>query len=141
MDRTRIDRAGTDRLLIASSPVEIEAGAEESGLPRAAHDLALALFHDLTGRLGHAARALPGGAAHWPSHRFYFAEAGEPELAVLLQGLAARPDFAEVGGAAYEGGGQPAGLFVREARDGHVGVLGGHESHEGLRSPIRPELR
>ena len=140
MDRTRIDRAGADRLLIASSPVEIEAGAEESGLPRGAHDLALALFHDLTDRLGKAARALPGGAAHWPSHRFYFAEAAEPELAVLLQGLAARPDFAEVGAAAYDGT-QPAGLFVREVRGGYAGVLVGHEGHEGLRSPIRPELR
>ena len=140
MDRTRVERAGTDRLLIASSPVEIEVGAERSGLARAAHDVALALFHDLTDRLGHAARALPGGAAHWPSHRFYFAEAGEPEMTALLQGLAARPDFAEVGGAAYVGT-QPAGLFVQEAREGHVGVMVGHESHEGLRSPIRPELR
>ena len=140
MDRTRVERAGTDRLLIASSPVEIEAKAEEAGLARAAHDLALSLFHDLTGRLGAAARALPGEAAHWPSHRFYFAEVGEPELAALVEGLAARPDFMEVGGAAY-GDGQPAGLFVREERGGHVGVLVGHESHEGVRSPIRPEVR
>ncbi len=129
-----------DKLLIASSPVEIEARAEEAGLSRAAHDLALALFHDLTGRLGKAARALPGEAAHWPSHRFYFAPAAEPELAALLRGLEERPDFAEVGGAAYDGR-QPAGLFVRESRDGYAGVLVGHESHEGVRSPIRPELR
>ena len=129
-----------DKLLIASSPVEIEAKAEEAGLSRAAHDAALALFHDLTGRLGKAARALPGQAAHWPSHRFYFAEAGEPDMVALLQGLAERPDFAEVDGASYDGR-QPAGLFVREARDGYAGVLVGHESHDGLRSPIRPELR
>lgn len=129
-----------DKLLIASSPVEIEARAEEVGLPRAAHDVALALFHDLTDRLGKAARSLPGQATHWPSHRFYFAEAAEPELAALLQGLADRPDFAEVGGPAYDGR-QPAGLFVRDARDGYAGVLVGHESHEGSRSPIRPELR
>ena len=129
-----------DKLLIASSPVEIEARAEEAGLGREAHDVALALFHALTDRLGKAARALPGEASHWPSHRFYFGEAGEPELAAVLQGLAERPDFAEVDGAAYDGR-QPAGLFVRDARDGYAAVLVGHESHEGLRSPIRPELR
>ena len=129
-----------DKLLIASSPVAIEAKAEATGLSRPAHDLALALFHVLTDRLGHAARSLPGQAAHWPTHRFYFAEAAEPELAALLKGLEDRPDFAEIGGAAYEGR-QPAGLFVCEARDGYCGVLVGHESHEGLRSPIRPELR
>lgn len=127
-----------DKLLVASSPVEIEARAEEAGLGRPAHDVALALFHDLTARLGAAARALPSGAAHWPSHRFYFAEAAEPELAALLKGLAERPDFAEVGGAAYDGR-TPAGLFVQEVRSGHAGVLVGHEDHDGLRSPIRPE--
>ncbi len=129
-----------DTLLIASSPVEIEAKAEAAGLARPAHDLALALFHGLTDRLGHAARSLPGQAAHWPSHRFYFARDAEPEMAALLKGLEDRPDFAEVGGAPYDGQ-QPAGLFVRDARDGYCGVLVGHESHDGLRSPLRPELR
>jgi hypothetical protein len=133
-------RMGMDKILVASSPVEIEAKAEAAGLPRAVHDLALALFHGLTDRLGRAARSLPGRAAHWPSHRFYFADAAEPEMTVLLQGLEHRPDFAEVGGATYDGR-QPAGLFVRDARDGYVGVLVGHENHEGLRSPLRPELR
>ena len=129
-----------DKLLIASSPVEIEAKAETAGLARPARDLALALFHGLTDRLGHAARSLPGQAAHWPSHRFYFARDDEPEMAALLKGLEERPDFAEVGGAPYDGQ-QPAGLFVRDARDGYCGVLVGHESHDGLRSPLRPELR
>ena len=126
-----------DKLLIASSPVEIGVRAEEAGFSGEARDLALALFHDLTGRLGEAARALPGGAGHWPSHRFFFAAAGDEELAAVVRGLAERPDFAEVGGPAYDGR-QPAGLFVREERGGFAGVLVGHESHEGVRSPIRP---
>ena len=126
------------RLLIASSPVEIEARAEQAGLDPAAHDMALALFHDLTDRLGHAARAARaqgGDHATWPAHRFYFGPSTEPDLALLLSGLQDRPDFAEIDGPPP---GQPSGLFARETRGGFTGVLVGHESHDGLLSPTEP---
>jgi hypothetical protein len=124
-----------DRLLIASSPVEIEAKAEEAGMPQAAHDLALALFHALTDRLGQAARLLPHMDPSWPSHHFYFGRSGHQELAWLLEGLLERPDFIEVADGVPSPSAAPSGLFVRQSREGFTGILVAHESHEGLPSP------
>ena len=64
------------RMLVASSPVEIEAKAEEAELPREAHDVARRMFHDLTDRLGQAAIALEVPHEDWPNHRFYFGTPG-----------------------------------------------------------------
>ena len=124
-----------DRLLIASSPVEIEAKALEAGLPRPAHDVALALFHELTDRLGQAARLLPGADTRWPSHRFYCGDDGDRALAALLEGLLARPDLAEVADGIPAVAAEPAGMFARQSRDGFTAILVAHESHEGLPSP------
>lgn len=125
-----------DRLLIASSPVEIEAKAEEAGLPRPTHDVALAMFHELTGWLGQAARLQPGAGGGWPSHRFYFGDDGSQAVAALLEGLLARPDLVEVAGGVPSVAAEPAGLFVRNSRAGFTGILVAHESHEGMPSPL-----
>jgi hypothetical protein len=124
-------------LLIASSPVEIEAKAEEAAWPDPARETALALFHELTDRLGHAARSLHGAADSWPKHRFYFGENEDPEIASLIQGLQDRPDFIEVT-TGVSPGAEPTGLFVRDSRAGFSGVLVGHESHEGLPYSMAP---
>ncbi len=121
------------RLLIASSPVEIEAMAQEAGLDQAARDAALALFHELTDRLGHAARTLRGEGAAWPKHRFYFGPDSDPELGLLRDGLRARADFAEIAAAQLPSG--PSGLFVQDSRAGFTAILVGHETHDGLPSP------
>ena len=42
------------KMLIASSPVEIEVKAEDAGLSQEAHDLALRMFHALTDRMAQA---------------------------------------------------------------------------------------
>jgi hypothetical protein len=60
-------------LLIASSPVEIEAKADEAGLGEEFEERAIALFHDLTGDLDLLSLDLrKEQAAEWPNHRFYF---------------------------------------------------------------------
>ncbi len=123
-----------DKLLIASSPVEIEVKAVEAGLPPPAHELALAMFHALTDRVGQAARLQPGADASWPSHRFYFGNDGSQSMVALLEGLLARPDLVEVADGVPAVAGQPAGLFMRQSRDGFSGILVAHEDHEGLPS-------
>ena len=130
-----MERADMDTLLIASSPVEIEAKSEAAGLPPAVHDLALALFHELTDRLGQAARQLPEADTSWPTLRFYFADSGSDAMKALLDGLQQRADFVEVAAGAGSSPAEPAGLFVRRSRDGFTGVLVRHESHDGLPSP------
>ena len=124
-----------DRLLIASSPVEIEAKAGEAGLPQPAHDVALAMFHALTDRLGQAGRLQPGADTSWPSHRFYFGDDADEAIAALLEGLLARPDLVEITDAVPTTVPPPAGLFARDSRDGFSGILVAHENHEGLPSP------
>jgi hypothetical protein len=83
-------------LMTAASPVEIEAKADEAGLPPNVRDAALSLFHDLTSRLELAALALDqAGGEEWPRHRFYF---GPKQGAIrrLLEALREQPDTAEV---------------------------------------------
>ena len=126
-----------NRLLIASSPVEIEAKAEEAGLPQPAREAALFLFHALTRRIGEATRALHSGDESMPAHRFYFGESGDAELLSILDGLQKRPDYSEVVEA--EAAKTPNGLFAVMSRDGSTGLLVGHESHAG-HSPPAGEL-
>ncbi len=123
-----------DRLLIASSPVEIEARSEEAGLTPQAHDVALALFHELTDRLGQAARLMHPREADFPTSRFYFAGQANAEMASLIEGLRRRPDFNEIehGLPSSPAG---AGLFASLSRDGLTGLLVKHETHEGLPPP------
>lgn len=124
------------RLLVASSPVEIEAKAEEAGFPRDAHDTARLMFHDLTDRIGQATVAL--GVLHedWPNHRFYFGTPGA-DMSALLDGLRRRADILDVSAAVPEAPSGPvAGLFIREELGEFVGVLVAHENHEGLHSAV-----
>ena len=121
------------RMLVASSPVEIEAKAEEAELPREAHDVARRMFHDLTDRLGKAAIALDVPHEDWPNHRFYFGTAGA-EMAALLDGLRARPDILDVTDGLP---GRPAavsGIYIHQEQAPFIGVLVGHQNHEGMRS-------
>ncbi len=124
-----------DFLLIASSPVEIEAKSEAAGLPRPVHDLALALFHELTDRLGQASRQLPEADSSWPTLRFYLAPSTSVAMAAMLDGLRQRADFVEVAGDAAAPPTGPTGLFIHRSREQLTGVLIRHHSHEGLPSP------
>lgn len=81
-------------LLTASSPVEIEAKAEQAGLSPDGRAAALRLFHDLTSRLELSAIAADAhGGEEWPRHRFWLARAGD--VPVLLDALRAQPGVAE----------------------------------------------
>ncbi len=122
-------------LLIASSPVEIEAKAQAGALPGEALTAALSLFHRLTDRVGHASRALDDAHSRWPTHRFYFAEGSDSEMAALLEGLRNRPDYLEVThGAPVIMEAPPSGLFALDVEQGFTGLLVGHESHEGAQA-------
>jgi hypothetical protein len=122
------------RMLVASSPVEIEAKAEAAELPREAHDVARRMFHDLTDRLGQAAIALAVPHEDWPNHRFYFGTPGG-EMSALLDGLQARPDLLDVTDGVPARQASLSGIYIQERQDSFIGVLAGHQNHEGLRSP------
>ncbi|MDT7952774.1 MAG: hypothetical protein RQ966_14825 [Acetobacteraceae bacterium] len=124
-------------MLIASSPVEIDAEADEAGLSPAAREAAKHLFHELTDRLGQAVIDLSVRHETWPNHRLYFST--EPGgLAQLEAGLKARPDIVEVANA--DTAAPIAGLYCRAEADGCAAILVGHENHEGYLSP-HPEAK
>lgn len=110
-------------LMTAASPVEIEAKADEAGLPRDARDAALSLFHDLTSRLELAALDLDrAGGEEWPRHRFYF---GPRRGAVgrLLDALRAQPDTSEVTSAPSPDSAPPHALFIVGSNGAFEAVL------------------
>lgn len=118
------------KMLTASSPVEIEAKAEEAGFSHEAHDLALRMFHLLTDQLGQAAIALHVPHEDWPDHRFYFGRTGG-EIGTLLGELLARPDMLDVTTELQHRSEVPAGLFVQAVQGGFHGVLVGRDNHDG----------
>ena len=120
------------RMLVAASPVEIDARAEEAGLPQAAHLAARRMFHDLTDRIAKATIARERQHEDWPNHRFYFGTAGA-EMGALVEGLRSRADIVDVGDG-EESAGTPDGLYAREADGEFLGVLVAHRNLEGLRS-------
>lgn len=124
------------RILVAASPVEIEAKAEEAGLAEPAHTEARRMFHDLTDRIAQATIARERQHEDWPNHRFYFGTVGD-EMASLVEGLRARADIVDVG---KEQGGcaAPAGLFARAEEGAFIGVLVAHRNLEGMRSENQP---
>ena len=129
------------RMLVASSPVEIEAKAEEAGFSREAHDTAQRMFHRLTDRLGQATVALSVLHEDWPNHRFYFGTQGA-EMSALLEGLQSRPDIVDVTLGIPNKLATVSGLYAQQTQDPFVGVLVGHENHEkyGRQSdPDRPQ--
>lgn len=120
------------RMLVAASPVEIDARAEAAGLPEVAWEVARRMFHDLTDRIAQATIARERQHEDWPNHRFYFGTQGA-EMGALEEGLRARPDLVDVA----EGveGERPEGLYARAAEGPFVGVLVAHRNLEGMRSP------
>lgn len=112
-------------LLTASSPVEIEAEADEMGLDRSTREAATSLFHDLTSRLELASLDLTAdGATGWPAHRFYFGRDGD--VARVLAILQERPDARRVTAAPRAGAAAsplPALLFVDGVSDAFAAVL------------------
>lgn len=120
------------RLLVAASPVEIEARAEEAGLPDEARLAARRMFHELTDRIARATIARARQHEDWPNHRFYFGTPGA-EMGALEEGLRTRADLADV--AEGEGGGMPEGLYARAREGAFLGVLVAHRNLAGLRSP------
>jgi hypothetical protein len=102
-------------LIVASSPVEIEAKVDETGFDKEVEAHALALFHELTSDLELLSLGLRKEyQAEWPKHRFYFARAPS-SIAQALAALLRRPDAWRVEPAAHPEG-RPAVLFLhREA--------------------------
>jgi hypothetical protein len=122
-------------LLIASSPVEIEARADSGALSPEGRAAALALFHSLTDRIGHALRHLHGDGTPWPTHRFYFGLETSLEMKALIEGLQETADLLDVTERVPNNGIGLRGLFVRDVAHGHLGVLIAHETHEGYPAP------
>jgi hypothetical protein len=119
------------RLLVASSPVEIEATGQELELPTEVLAIAMGMFHALTDRLARAVVALEVLREDWPNHRFYFGTDGG-EMGALLDGLRTRHDIVDV--SQDVAGPQTSGLYVVEAHAPYIGVLVGHANHEGMLS-------
>ncbi len=119
-------------ILSAASPVEIMAKADDLGLPVAARDAALALFHALTSAEELAAMDVPaadldGGppaardGSRWPVHSFLFGRADE--LAPALASLRQQPGAAELAAGAPLQAPAPGVLFLSGQQDGFTGVL------------------
>ena len=110
-------------MLIASSPVEIEAKADEAGLAGDARASALHLFHDLTSRLELKSPVLAAeGGEDWRHHRFYFGLAGGA-IGGLLDALRTGPQTSEVTENGPEADAAARSLFIA-GRDGEfAGVL------------------
>ncbi len=122
------------RILVASSPVEIDAKADELELPPEASEVARHMFHELTDRLGKAVIALEMQHKEWPEHRFYFGTEGR-EMAALLSGLATQPNVLDVTHGVGTKQLNMAGLYILERQGSFVGVLVGHQTHEGFDLP------
>ncbi len=75
-------------LLAAASPIELEAAAEAAGLPAAAVEAGLALYHELTASLGvRTLPAEPEEPTDWPVHRFLLSDADGIDPAHALESL------------------------------------------------------
>ena len=123
--------------LIASSPVEIAAKAEEAGLPQDARDAAARLFHALTSRVGLAAAAPDRhDGEDWPRHRFLFGPAGG-EVGRLAAHLRGQDGVAEVTSAASAGEAPPDTLFLHGADGGFEAVLLASDNGRLLRSVLQ----
>ncbi len=81
-------------IMVAGSPVEIEAKADAAGLDQDVREAALAEFHALTSRL--ELNLLQGnaeGGEPWPRHRFYFGPA--QQIAAMVDRLHGMDGVAE----------------------------------------------
>lgn len=125
-------------LITAASPIEIQAKADEAGLPPPARDAALRLFHDLTSRIGLAAVKLEReDGEEWPRHRFYFGPGGG-SLAALAETLRAQPGAAEVAADPRPGDAAPDTIYVTGSDDGFEAVLIACDNPALLRTVTAP---
>jgi hypothetical protein len=109
-------------LIIASSPVEIEAKVDEAGLGKEVEAHALTLFHEMTSDLELLSLGLRKECqAEWPKHRFYFGRA-PGDIAQALVVLLKRPDVWRVEPAAHPKG-RPAVLFLHREAGEFAGIL------------------
>jgi hypothetical protein len=110
-------------MLIASSPVEIEAKADEAGLAPDARTAALHLFHDLTSRLELTSPALDAeGGDDWPRHRFYFGPSNGG-ITGLLEALRTGPQSSEVTASGPPADDAARTLFITGKDGAFAGVL------------------
>lgn len=123
--------------LIASSPVEIAAKADEAGLPQDARDAAARLFHELTSQLGLAAAAPDRqDGEEWPRHRFLFGPANG-DVGRLADHLRGQDGVAEVTSASSAGEAPPDTLFVHGSEGGFEAVLVASDNRDLLRSVLQ----
>ena len=123
--------------LIASSPVEVAAKADEAGLPQEARDAAARLFHELTSRIGLAAAAPDRhDGEEWPRHRFLFG-AADGAVGRLAEHLRGQDGVAEVTSAASAGEAPPDTLFLHGADGGFEAVLLASDNGRLLRSVLQ----
>lgn len=109
-------------LLIAASPVEIEAKAEEAGMAPAAVKAARSLFHSLTSAMELSAIAMqPADGEEWPRHRFYF---GLPNVMEPLKtALAGMQDVAEATSMPVTAADERPTLYVSGQEGGYSALL------------------
>lgn len=125
-------------LMTAASPIEIQAKADEAGLPPSAREAALRLFHDLTSRIGLAALELArDDGEEWPRHRFYFGPEGGV-LGALADVLRAQPEAAEVRPAPLATDDAPDTIYVTGSDAGFEAVLIASDNPLLLRAVIEP---
>ena len=110
-------------LMIAASPVEIEAKADELGLAQAARDAATRLFHELTSQLELSSfRLRADGGQEWPHHLFLFGATGGA-VTRLRDSLAGRDGVADVTAVKRHQPAKPHTLFICGAEGTFSGVL------------------
>lgn len=123
-------------MLIASSPVEIAAKADEAGMPQKARDAAARLFHELTSRIGLAAAAPDrDDGEEWPRHRFLFGPV-DGDVGRLAEHLRSQDGVAEVTSASSAGEAPPDTLFVHGTDGGFEAVLVASDNRDLLRSVL-----
>ena len=111
------------QLLIAASPVEIEAKADELGMEPDARDAAARLFHELTSQLELSSfRLRADGGQEWPNHLFLFGPT-EGRIAGIRDSLAARNGIADVTAIRRQQRESPEALFICGAEGTFSAVL------------------
>ena len=110
-------------LMMAASPVEIEAKADELGLGSDARDAAARLFHELTSQLELSSfRLRADGGQEWPSHLFLFGPT-DGRITEIRDRLAARDGVADVTAVKRRQRESPETLFICGAEGTFSGLL------------------
>ena len=122
-------------VLRAASPVEIQARAEEAGLPPQSTAAALDVFHALTSRLSLAATTLDHAGPDWPRHCFLFGSQGE-RVGTMLAALRGNQDATEVQSEAPADHTAAHTLFAAGLEAGSEALLIGCDTPERLRAVL-----